>query len=234
MSDICRFDSNLAVRVPDEMLALAHPGEWLREHHRYGAVPLTPRRSLDPVRALLEKAMADFAPGDAQVDATLAIPLHEAVQLTRREAADRRLWAWLGLTAFPEYVAHRWPPAQKTGKRTAARFSGSRVRQTFSRLWWLVELTRSPRKSYELTNRLLSMPGFQDVYEAIFGRAFCGYYPAIEAFIKVIDGERAEVIRQTAKDFSNVLSTMVLESMSETELRALLWDLKDSVEKLQA
>jgi hypothetical protein len=233
MSDLSRYDSGVAVRVPEEALGLTHPGEWLREHHRYHAVPLAPRRSLDGVRALLEKAMSDFAAGDAQADADLAIPLHEALQLTRREAADRRLWAWLGLAAFPEYVAHRWLPSRKTGKRTSTRFSGDRVRQTFSRLWWAVELTKSPTGGYDLTGQLLSMPGFQDVNEAIFGRAFCGYYPAMEAFIRVIDGAREKLVRQTAKEFSNVLSTMVLESMTETELRVLLWDLKDSVEQLQ-
>jgi hypothetical protein len=233
MSDLSKFDSNIALRVPVEILGLARPSDWLREHHHYAAVPLMPRRSLGPVNALLETAMSGFAAGDAQVDATLAIPLHKALQLTRREAADRRLWAWMGLSAFPDYVAYRWLPARTSGKRTAQRFSGDRVRQTFSRLWWAAELTRSPAGSYDLTSRLLALPGFQDVNEAIFGRAFCGYYPAMEAFIKVIETAGEKVTRQTAKEFSNVLSTMVLESMLETELRALLWELRDAVEKMR-
>ena len=233
MSDLSRFETSASLQVPEAALASAEPADWLRQHHVpvFGAEVLQPPRSLDAMSDLVKQTMASFAPFDAKADAAMAIPLHQALRLTRREAADARLWGWLGIAMYPEYVAHRWAPSSRSGLRSSERFGGDRVRQTFARLWWAAELTVGGDDDYSLTQRLFALPGFQDVYEGAFGRMFCGYRPAMAAFVDSVASKPEKVVRETVKQFGNLLSTVVLESMEEPEIAFLLTDLADRVEK---
>ncbi|MFF3967702.1 DUF6339 family protein [Streptomyces griseorubiginosus] len=105
------------------------------------------RWSVEPIRSLVEDAMFEFREERTRADAWLAPRLHATLRLTRREAADKRLWNHIALAVAPDYVAWRHLPAKpKTGGTTriaAERFRGPADRQCFSRLWWAAELFRN-------------------------------------------------------------------------------------------
>lgn len=109
------------------------------------------RAELDPVRALVEDAMYQFREDrPTAADGWLAPRLHATLRLTRREAADRRIWNYLALGVAPDYVVWRHLPEPKkkreessdSPKVAAARFRGPAYTQAFSRLWWAAELYR--------------------------------------------------------------------------------------------
>lgn len=104
------------------------------------------RAELDPVRALVEDAMYKFQEDrPTAADGWLAPRLHAALRLTRREAADRRIWNYLALGVAPDYVIWRHLVAKSEGdppKVAARRFRGPAYTQAFARLWWAAELFR--------------------------------------------------------------------------------------------
>ncbi|MEV5577112.1 DUF6339 family protein [Streptomyces parvus] len=104
------------------------------------------RAELAPVRDLIDDAMYKFRDDrPTSADAWLAPRLHATLRLTRREAADRRIWNYLALGVAPDYVVWRHLVAKSEGdppKVAAARFRGPAYTQVFSRLWWAAELYR--------------------------------------------------------------------------------------------
>ncbi|MEW2067661.1 DUF6339 family protein [Streptomyces sp. NPDC007346] len=104
------------------------------------------RAELDPVRALVEDAMYQFRDDrPTAADSWLAPRLHATLRLTRREAADRRIWNYLALGMAPDYVVWRHLAAKSEGappKVAARRFRGPAYTQAFARLWWAAELFR--------------------------------------------------------------------------------------------
>lgn len=103
-----------------------------------------------PLSELLGEAMVRFEDDHTQgryhrSDAWLAPRLHATLRLTRREAADPRLWAFLALRLAPDYVFQRHPAKSvKDGAPQINRafFTGPFHKQAFSRLWWAAELFR--------------------------------------------------------------------------------------------
>ncbi|MFC8535420.1 DUF6339 family protein [Streptomyces sp. NPDC057249] len=105
------------------------------------------RGALQPVRDLVDDAMHAF--GGEKVtgaDAWLAPRLHATLRLTRREAADSRLWNYLALGVAPDYVVWRHttdPGKGEVPKVAVKRFRGIADSQAFARLWWAAELYRN-------------------------------------------------------------------------------------------
>ncbi|MEU5031410.1 DUF6339 family protein [Streptomyces milbemycinicus] len=105
------------------------------------------RLGLHRVRDLIDDAMAKFRDErPTAADAWLAPRLHETLRLTRREAADKRLWTYLALGVAPDYVIwrHRSEPKAdgSPGLVASDKFVGPHYKQTFARLWWAAELFR--------------------------------------------------------------------------------------------
>ncbi|WP_406106421.1 DUF6339 family protein [Streptomyces sp. NBC_01003] len=106
------------------------------------------RTELAPVRDLVDDAMRMCSDGrPTQADAWLAPRLHATLRLSRREAADRRLWNYLALGVAPDYVVWRHMPEPKQDGKlpsvAASRFRGAHYTQAFARLWWAAELFRN-------------------------------------------------------------------------------------------
>jgi len=106
------------------------------------------RLRLHRVRDLIADAMTRFRDErPTAADAWLAPRLHETLRLTRREAAERRLWTYMALGVAPDYVVWRHLPEPKAdGSRARVardRFVGPHHKQTFARLWWAAELFRN-------------------------------------------------------------------------------------------
>ncbi|WP_445282926.1 DUF6339 family protein [Streptomyces sp. DSM 118148] len=105
------------------------------------------RWAVEPLRDLVDDAMHQFKENRTDADGWLAPRLHATLRLTRREAADQRLWNHLALAVAPDYVAFRHPPVPPRGggapRINRDRFKGAADRQCFSRLWWLAEMFRN-------------------------------------------------------------------------------------------
>ncbi|MFD8428641.1 DUF6339 family protein [Streptomyces coelicoflavus] len=105
------------------------------------------RWAVEPLRDLVDDAKHQFRNNRTDADGWLAPRLHATLRLTRREAADKRIWTHLGLAVAPDYVAWRHPPTSsqegKAPRINPARFKGAPDRQCFSRLWWAAEMFRN-------------------------------------------------------------------------------------------
>ncbi|WP_049568173.1 DUF6339 family protein [Streptomyces sp. SBT349] len=106
------------------------------------------RLRLHRVRDLVDDALYRFrAERPTAADAWLAPRLHETLRLTRKEAAEKRLWTYMALGVAPDYVVWRHlsePKADGSRGRVARdKFVGAHYKQAFARLWWAAELFRN-------------------------------------------------------------------------------------------
>lgn len=100
---------------------------------------------LSPLRAVVEAAMKRF-PDPKKSDPWLGPRVHATLRLTRREAGDKRLWNYLTIVEFPDYVRWRWQnPDQPETAVTLDRFLGDDSKHALGRLWWAAETTRNGR-----------------------------------------------------------------------------------------
>jgi hypothetical protein len=117
---------------------------------------------LAPLRAVVDWAMRRRRPGES--DAWLAPRVHATLRLTRREAADRRIWAFLAAVALPDYVRWRWRDLDDRRAPVAIdRFVGGAAANAVSQLWWAAELTRDGA-DYRPTVAALTGPGFSPAW----------------------------------------------------------------------
>ena len=65
----------------------------------------------------------------------------------------------------------------------------------------------------------------QDLYEAIQGRAFWQYSPALIGFLNIVGSEIGNTVRTVAKNFNHIITTIVLESMSISDMEEIVKDL---------
>ncbi|MFJ3661178.1 DUF6339 family protein [Streptomyces sp. NPDC090119] len=148
------------------------------------------RWSVEPMRALVEDAMFEFRDDRTRADAWLAPRLHATLRLSRREAADRRLWNHLAVAVAPDYVAWRHlpePTAKKPVPRIAAeRFRGPGDRQCFSRLWWAAELFRNG-PDYEPVEVAC---GNQDLVHTVLRLELIDHRPTAQAMVRLLKNGR--------------------------------------------
>jgi hypothetical protein len=121
------------------------PAAFLQTGARFDVTPNTTEfpRSVDvePLVNLLEEAQRRFTDDRVGSDRWLAGRIHHVLRLSRREAARRGLWIWLGVVAAPDYVRWRFPGTD--GATDAERFLGREDKQAIARLWWGAELMRN-------------------------------------------------------------------------------------------
>ncbi|MET7645728.1 DUF6339 family protein [Streptomyces sp. NPDC005426] len=145
------------------------------------------RGALMPVRDLVDDAMHAFREGKVTAaDAWLAPRLHATLRLSRREAADRRLWNYLALGVAPDYVVwrHMKEPRKGEASRVAAtRFRGASDTQTFARLWWAAELFRNgPDYS-----PVVKVCAHQDMLNTALRLSVIDHRPTAQALVSLID-----------------------------------------------
>ncbi|MGW6455133.1 DUF6339 family protein [Streptomyces sp. NPDC055078] len=160
-------------------IALAGSAESLKGEHN--------RLNVEPLRDLVDDVMhhcRDDTPTKA--DAWLAPRLHATLRLTRREAADTRLWNFIALCVAPDYVLWRHLPAKgKDGLPpmvAASRFHGAHHTQAFSRLWWAAELFRDG-SNYEPVQVAC---GNQDVLNTALRLDIIDHRPTAQALMKIV------------------------------------------------
>lgn len=188
--------------------------------------PLDRQIDLSPLDEELDDIISKTSRFDAQIDGMTAPRIHQALDLTRREGSDSRVWQFLTIAHRPDFVRHRWEFKSRPHMRL--RFIGGREwdSNTLSRLWWAAELTFNG--DYSLTERVFER---QAIARALFDRNFSHYRPAVEAFISVLADAPQAVIEESAKRFNKLLTVRLLESASEEYLCEILEDIRSSVEE---
>ncbi|WP_433890314.1 DUF6339 family protein [Streptomyces sp. CA-111067] len=144
------------------------------------------RWQVEPIRSLVEDAMFEFREDRTRADVWLAPRFHATLRLTRREAADKRLWNHFALAVAPDYVVWRHlsePTANRPQRRVAAeRFRGPADRQCFSRLWWAAELFRNG-SDYEPVEVAC---GNQDLIHTVLRSELIDHRPTAQALVRLL------------------------------------------------
>lgn len=189
---------------------------------------------LSEVREIYEDAVARYSGrGNAEravLDRELVEPLHRAMRhLSRRDAADMRLWHWLCTAELPDLVSWRWYgseniPREDLTQSLAGRFIGSGTlngvsRNALARLWWCAESLYSELDGYRLAREALKI---QDRFQAIFERYFGLYPPAARACIRQYESASQKDWRDGTLRLNHYLTTIVLETLSEDDVTELL------------
>lgn len=98
---------------------------------------------LAPFRTVVEESMRRFEFEPWKSDPWLGPRVHATLRLTRREAADKRIWEYLTVVEFPDYVRWRWSQENTDDPVPLDRFFGEDSKNALARLWWACELTRN-------------------------------------------------------------------------------------------
>lgn len=106
------------------------------------------------------EALAAGSPGESGRDVDNAPLVYEFLgALDRANASDRRLWTYLALDTYREYMEQRWPlvGVRNWKGRAETRWlmlnatRGRLVRHGISRLWWIASLTYDAGCQYPLS-----------------------------------------------------------------------------------
>ena len=165
-------------------------------------------------------------------DARLVEPLHQALVISRRQAADMRLWHWLCISELQDIVWERWHGkipgnlAEALTESLAGRFLGTATlngvsRNALARLWWCGETlkTGDGADPYLLARKALER---QDLFQAIFEREFGLYPPAARACLKKYQDAPAKQFRRGTRMLNHYLTTIAIESLTESDILEIL------------
>ncbi|MGQ4414666.1 DUF6339 family protein [Streptomyces sp. SAS_269] len=179
------------------------------------------RTEVVAIRDLIDDVMHLFRDDvRTKADAWLAPRLHAALRLSRREAADSRLWNFLALAVAPDYVVWRHRSAKgRDGLPpvvAANRFSGTHYTQAFSRLWWAAELFRD---GSDYTPVQVAC-GNQDVLNTILRLDIIDHRPTAQALIRLVEKKTVSTGREVnalAVVANAAASTLMYDVLAEDE-----------------
>lgn len=156
-------------------------------------------------------------------------------------AADRRLWTYLSLITFREYMTARWPLKDdgqwksRARERWVMRSPNRRalVKHGIARLWWLTSLTydetrlhplslRAPGDGYAYTRVALSN---EDRIQSIFERELGSSPEIMRAILESLADSSmpaGEAVKKITKEVTLVSGYRELTSLSPTQLREAL------------
>lgn len=184
---------------------------------------------LEAFDAALDACLRTTRPHSARIDAALASEVHRTLSITRREAREPGIWRWLAVVHRPDFVRHRWENRSWATMRTRFWSLGTRPESNaFARLWWIAELTREG-DDYALTERVFAR---QPLATNLFvRRTLSSHRPAVAACIAALEDRPAQVVEATMRALSRRLSTLLLESLDERALFAMVSTLRDRIER---
>jgi len=167
----------------------------------------------EPLRNLVHEAMKRFPDDPGRSDAWLAPRVHYALRLSRREAARRSVWTWLGIALLPSYVRWRFPAG---GSTPIERFTGREDKHALGRLWWGAELMRNGR-NYEPVCAGFSMQDIPNTWMRL--HAF-HHRPLVQAVLQELavfnDGKPAtsDQVNALAKAMNTTAYTVLLDAIA--------------------
>jgi hypothetical protein len=182
----------------------------------------------------------DKVPLDSDISSDFenAIALHNALSLSRVQAADERLWTYLSLVEYWDYTRQRWEldldkikeKSQQTriNERYFVRSTETDrpfLRNALSRLWWAVEVTKDETREnpYELTKIVL---GNTDIYLNVMERSFSRNEEVIKGILELLIELGEEVYmpgrfyRQIVKQVNAMGGVVMLDFMTKEDLKA--------------
>ncbi|GIF43026.1 DUF6339 family protein [Actinoplanes xinjiangensis] len=211
---LCRFKHRISVDLRDRLVRRVEQPD---EHHEPIRRPDGSTIDLTVVDVLMGRFSDRFADLDqrgdrAASDRWLAPRLHYALRLTRAEAADRDLWAWLAVR-YSDYVAWRWAGAGE--KPTEDRWNGQINKQALMRLWWGAELFRNG-PDYSPVERAFSR---QDVPHNLLHRTLVRCRSLAVALVDDLVPADQEVVGSSReiRDLARVLNLVMAGSPPELE-----------------
>lgn len=176
---------------------------------------------------------SEYGCGDATIDAELASEVRKHLGFTREQASHDGVWRYLAVVEFPDFVRYRWPYPDEKSNRTFRSARDKFLRpardlygNALVRLWWMAELTRDG-DDYSLTRAAL---GHQELANDVFDRGYARYPPAVRATVDELSDASSSVVSDTTTRLNHALSTIRLESLSESELRGMVRDIRAKVE----
>lgn len=139
-------------------------------------------------------------------DSDTALMLLDAIgEMDRANATDPRLWSFLALVVFREYLLQRWPRTTGTEWKTAISerwllTKPSRrklLRHGIARLWWVANLTYDPKCVRGLTSKTGDPHAYtrwtfenQNRVQSIFERQLGSNQKLMWVMIEMLYGER--------------------------------------------
>ena len=167
----------------------------------------------EAARTFLDQAMTRFSQTErTDSDVWLGPRLHYSLRMTRREAADRGLWRWLGVVFAPDYVRWRWAstdghPEDEAGAANLERFVGAESKHAVARLWWMAELFRDG-PDYTPASAALSN---QDIVNNLFRMNIAHHRPTVQAAVRVLEGKSGRDANALAKAVNAAASTLKID-----------------------
>lgn len=129
---------------------------------------------------------------DKSKDFDKAIQLHEDLKINRlEEASDPRLWSYLSLVVYRDYICERWDLKSKGMEVTKNRLfyvstsTKTNSKHALARLWWSVEMTKGldSKDEYKYTKQILSPGNSQVMFDLIERRYLFRNKTIIKAYL---------------------------------------------------
>lgn len=167
---------------------------------------------LDAIAVVLREVRHRFSDTEGTAaDIWLAPRLHYSLRLTRREAANRGIWRWLGAVFAADYVRWRWGPSGGSSDLGAAapleRFVGPDYKHALARLWWMAELFRNGPDYQPVAAAL----GNQDIPNYLLRLDVAHHRPTVQAAVQVLDGKSGREANALAKALNAAASTLMVD-----------------------
>lgn len=177
--------------------------------------PASPIREVDveAVGRLLAHARATFADDPPAGDRWLAPRVHSALRMTRSEAGDRWLWAWLAAHEFDDYARWRFPgkgdeEEDESHRGTPLkRFAGQDRDNAISRLWWGGELCRDGADYAPVERAFVA----QDVPNTWFSLDAFHHRACAQAALRIVPELSSKEINRLSRALDHVLTTVQLD-----------------------
>lgn len=173
---------------------------------------------LEPLATVIAEAMrSNVSPNES--DQWLGPRVHATLRLSRREAADKRIWNYLTVVEFAEYVRWRWRDSEDPEDVVPVdRFLGEDSKNALARLWWAAELTRNGA-DYSATVKALSISRFGISWQHLDA---LHHRPAALAVVEFLasfgaDGATDYQGQVMAKAFNLALRTLSLDALAENQ-----------------
>lgn len=173
---------------------------------------------IDPVLAILDEGMRRYEHEPDQSDKWLAPRVHATLRLTRRQAADKRIWHYLNIVAKPEFVRWRFGSmdADVPSPAPLDRFIGEDSKNAIGRMWWAAELTRNGA-DYGETASVLRTSRFYTSWQSLDAMHHRPAAIAVCRFDREFNSGRGLTDSQSsrlAKAFNLRLSTLCLDALA--------------------
>ncbi|EJN57551.1 hypothetical protein HSB1_39120 [Halogranum salarium B-1] len=184
---------------------------------------------LTPLTDEIERIKRDHEANDAKIDQRLAPEIHQALDLSRREASIDGIWHYLTIIEYPEFVHHRW----KGTSDIRGKFldGGTNIySNALHRLWWIAEIT-CEGDDYHRTREIFEM---QELANDIADRWFARYQPVTYACVDVLKKEEIEdfapantkIVSNATKELRERLSVTCAEGLTYEDAKALVKEIR--------